>query len=87
LLVRVIAPAQRDDDDAVSVRLRSVRPSGPGPTAQRRARSLPASLPRCSPTMPSTAASCWLVRSRVCTRAPAGGATTNGAMIERMIES
>src|SRR6266508_1283501 len=87
LLVRVIAPAHRDDDAAVRVRLRLVRPSAPGPTAQRWARSLPASLPRYSPTMPSTAASCLLGRSRVRTRALAGGATTNEAVIERMIGS
>jgi hypothetical protein len=79
LLVRVIAPAHRDDDAAVRARLRPVRPSAPDPTAQRRARSTPASRPRYSPTICNTTASCSLGRSRVRTRAPAGGATTNDA--------
>jgi hypothetical protein len=37
--------------------------------------------------MSSTTVSCWLGRSRVFTRAPAGGGTTNGPVIERTIES
>ena len=87
-LARVIAPAHRDDDPAVSARFRSpldaARPlASSRPSAQRAARSPPASDPRCEPAAPSTAASSGETRSRVRTRAPAGAPATNGAAITR----
>ena len=62
-LVRVIAPAHRDDDSAVSAFFRRARdPARPfassRPSAHRAARSRPASDPRCVPTAHSTASSC-----------------------------
>jgi hypothetical protein len=87
-LVRVIAPAHRDDDSAVSARfLRArdaARPSGSSrPSAHRAARSRPASDPRCEPTARSTASSCGDTRSRARTRAPPGAASTKGPAIGR----
>ena len=87
-LVRVSAPAHREDDFAVSACLRTRRDSALPlasslPSAHRAARSADASEPRCSPASRSTAASASGTRSRVRTRAPAGGATTNGSVIVR----
>jgi hypothetical protein len=53
-LVRVIAPAQRDDDSPVSARLRHARDAAfplasSRPSAHRAARSRPANIPRCRP--------------------------------------
>ena len=85
-LVRVIAPAHRDDDLAVSARFRAARETArpfasSRPSAHRAARSPPASDPRWLPAARSTASSCGDTRSRVRTRAPAGAAATNGAAI------
>ena len=90
-LARVIAPAHRDDDSAVSARLRRARdpawpPASSRPCAHRTARSRPASDPRCLPTARSTISSCPDTRSRVRTRAPAGAAATNGAATRRSDE-
>ena len=87
-LLRVIAPAQRDDDPPVSARFRAARDTArplasSRPSAQRAARSRKASDPRCAPTARSTASSCAETRSRVRTRAPAGAAATNGTAIRR----
>src|SRR5260370_10959086 len=87
-LVRVIAPAHRDDASAVSARFRTardrVRPRASSrPSVHRAARSFPASDPRCPPTARSTASSCADRRSRARTRAPAGAAATNGAATGR----
>jgi hypothetical protein len=84
LEVRVIDPAQRLDAWLVRVRLRAARWSGAGPSRHRQARSAPARRPRYSPTARTTASSAAESRSRVRIRAPAGGATTNGSLIERM---
>ena len=61
-LVRVIAPAHRDDDSAVSARFRAARDTArpfasSRPSAHRAARSRPASDPRCAPAARSTASS------------------------------
>ena len=87
-LVRVIAPAHRDDDCAVSARFRAARDTArpvasSRPSAHRAARSRPASDPRCDPAARSTASSAGETRSRVRTLAPAGAAATNGAAISR----
>jgi hypothetical protein len=87
-LVRVIAPAHRDDDSAVSARFRAARDTArpfasSRPSAHRAARSRPASDPRCNPAARSTASSAGETRSRVRTLAPAGAAATNGAAISR----
>ena len=89
-LTRVIAPAHRDDDPAVSARFRSRRDTArpfasSRPSAHRAARSRPANDPRCEPTARSTAASPGETRSRVRTRAPAGAPATNGAAISRSL--
>jgi hypothetical protein len=87
-LVRVIAPAHRDDDLAVSARFRAARetarPFGSScPPAHRAARSPPASDPRWLPAARSTASSCGDTRSRARTRAPVGAAARNGSAIRR----
>src|SRR5215211_7665884 len=84
LEVRVIEPAQRLDDWAVRVRLRAVRWVGPRPSRHRSARSVLASRPRWSPTARKTPWSSAVGRSRVRILAPAGRATTNDSLIERM---
>jgi hypothetical protein len=87
-LVRVIAPAQRDELAPVNERFCSRRESAfslaeSRPLRQRSARSLAASEPRWVPTALSTAASAPATFNRVRTRAPDGGATTNAAVISR----
>jgi hypothetical protein len=87
-LVRVIAPAHREEDSAVSARLRAARDrawprASSRPWAHRAARSRPASDPRWRPAARSTASSCGEGRSRARTRAPAGAAATNGAATRR----
>jgi hypothetical protein len=82
-LVRVMAPAHRDDDSAVSARFRTARDrarprASSRPSAHRAARSLPASDPRCAPAFRSTVSSSADRRSRARTRAPPGAAATNG---------
>ena len=87
-VVRVIAPAHRELEDAVSARFRSrldaARPAlSSRPSRTRAARSAEASDPRCAPTAASTSPSWPDARSRVRTLAPAGAAATNGALIAR----
>ena len=87
-LVRVIAPAHRDDEAAVSARFRTARDrarpfASSRPSTHRAARSRPASEPRYAPAAHSTASSCAQTRSRARTRAPPGAAATNGAVIGR----
>jgi len=87
-VVRVIAPAHRELDPAVSARFRSrldaARPAPSSrPSRTRAARSAEASDPRCAPTAASTSPSWPDARSRVRTLAPAGAAATNGALIAR----
>ena len=86
--MRVMAPAQRDELSAVMARFRSRRDSARSfavslPSAERFARSTPASEPRWDPTARRTATSLSSVRSRVRTRTPLGGATTNGSVTWR----
>ena len=87
-LVRVIAPAHREEDSAVSARLRAARDrarprASSRPSAHRAARSRPASDPRWRPAARSTASSCGEGRSRARTRTPPGAAATNGAATRR----
>lgn len=85
-LVRVIDPAQREEDRPVSVFFRPARrlcAAGTSPIRARAARSAPASAPRCSPTARSTTTSAGERCSRVRMRHPEGGATTNGAASSR----
>jgi hypothetical protein len=87
-LVRVIAPAHRDEHNPVIARLRSRRATPwplvfRRPSEQRAAKSAPARRPRWAPTAARTASSPGDTGTRVRTRAPAGGATTNGAAISR----
>ena len=84
LLVRVMAPAHRDELAAVRLRLRSARFASPRPLPHRAPRSAPALPPRWRPTVVSTSWSAPVTNSRVRTRAPVGRRATNGARIERL---
>jgi hypothetical protein len=87
LLVRVIAPAHRDDDDAVSVRLRSVRPSGPRPR-RAAAGKIAAGQPAQVFADNAQHRGVLLAGPQPGLHPRAGGrGDHNGAMIERMIES
>jgi hypothetical protein len=87
-LVRVIAPAQREELVAVRERLRTRREVARAfasslPSRHLRARSPFASDPRWVPMATSTEESVSEACSRVRTRAPLGGATAKGSSISR----